>query len=44
MSGREKEVCEELRKRRKDVCCLQEMRWSGQEAQFVGVKGRKYKL
>ena len=42
MSGRGTEVCEELRKRRMDVCCLQEVRWRGQGAQFVGVKGRRY--
>ena len=27
-----------------DVCCLQELRWRGQGAPFVGVKGRRYKL
>ena len=27
-----------------DVCCLQEVRWRGQGAQFMGVKGRRYKL
>ena len=32
-------MCEELRKRRMDVCCLQ-VRWSGQGAWFMGVKGR----
>ena len=40
MSGRGTEVCEELRKRRMDVCCLQEVRWSGQGARFMGEKGR----
>ena len=44
MSGRGTEVCEELRKRRMDVCCLQEVRWRGQGARFIGVKGRRYKL
>ena len=38
------EVCEELRKRRKDVCCLQEVRWRGQGTWFMGVKGRRIKL
>ena len=38
------EVCEELRKRRVDVCCLQKVRWRGQRARFMGVKGRRYKL
>ena len=26
------EVCEELRKRMIDVCCLHEVRWRGQDA------------
>ena len=38
MLFRSTEVCEELRKRRMDVCCLQEVRWRGQGAQFMGVK------
>ena len=38
MSGRGTEVCEEQRKRRMDVCCLQEVRWRGQRARFLGVK------
>ncbi|XP_015768733.1 PREDICTED: craniofacial development protein 2-like [Acropora digitifera] len=42
MSGTE--VCEELRKRRMDVFCLQEVGWRGQGAQFLGMKGRRYKL
>ena len=44
ISGRGKEVCEELRKRKVDVCCLQEVRWRGERARFIGVKGRRYKL
>ena len=44
MSGRDTEVCEELRKRRMDVCCLQEVRWRGQGARFIGVKGGGYNL
>ena len=44
MSGRGTEVCEELRKRRMDVCCLQEVRRKGQGARFMGVKRRRYKL
>ena len=44
MNGRGTEVCEELRKRRVDVCCLQEVRWRGQGAQFMGVKGSRHKL
>ena len=42
--GRGTEICEELRKRNVDVCCLQEVRWRGQGARFVGVKNRRYKL
>ena len=37
-------MCEELRKRKVDVCCLQEVRWRGEVARFFGVKGRRYKL
>ena len=44
MSGADTEVCEELKKRRMDVCCQQEVRWRGQGARFMGVKGRRYKL
>ena len=44
MSGRGTELCEELMKRRMDVCCLQKVKWRGQKAQFMGVKGREYKL
>ena len=29
-------VCEELRKRRVDVCCMQEVGWKDQEARLVG--------
>ena len=42
--GRGTEVCEELRKRKVDVCCLQEVRWRGEGARFFGVKGRRYRL
>ena len=42
--GRGAEVCEELRKRKVDVCCLQEVRWRGEGARFFGVKGRRYRL
>ena len=44
MSGRGTDVCEELRKRRMDVCCLQRVRWREQGARLMGVKGRRYKL
>ena len=32
------EVCEELRKRMIDVCCLQEVRWRGHGARNEGMK------
>ena len=44
ISGRRTEACKELRKRKMDVCCLQEGRWRGEGARFFGVKGRRYKL
>ena len=44
LRGRGVEVCEELRKRRVDVCCVQEVRWRGQGARMIGVEGRRYKL
>ena len=37
-------MCEHLRKRKLDMCCLQEVRLRGQGARFVGVNGRRYKL
>ena len=39
-SGKGGVVCEELRKRRIDVCCLQEVRWRGQGTLMLGMKGR----
>ena len=44
LGGRKIEVREELRKRKVDVCCMQKIRYKGQEARFVGTSGRKYKL
>ena len=44
LCGRKTEVCEELRKRRVDVCCMQEIRWKGQGAHFVETSGRRHKL
>ena len=37
-------MCEELRKRKVDVCCLQEVTWRGEGARFISVKGRRYNL
>ena len=42
-SGKGGDTCDELRKRMIDVCCLQ-VRWRGQGAKMVGMKGRRYKL
>ena len=39
MSGRGTEVCDELRKRKMNVCCLQEVRWRGQGSTVYGCKG-----
>ena len=37
-------MCKQLRKRDMDMCYLWQARWKGQEAQFVGCRGRRYKL
>ena len=37
-------MCDQLRKRNVDMCCLQEERWRRQGAQSVGIRGRKHKL
>ena len=37
-------MCKQLRKRDMDMCCLWQVRCKGQEAQFVGCRGRRYKL
>ena len=42
--GKGRELCEQLRKREVDMCCLHEVRWRGQGARFVGCRGRRYKL
>ena len=36
------DVCEELRKRKIDVCCLNEVRWRGLGARMLWMKGRRY--
>ena len=33
-----------MRKRRVDVCCIQEVRWKGLGARFVSTLGQRYKL
>ena len=37
-------MCEQLRKRKVDMCCLKEVRWRGQGARFVVIKIRRKKL
>ena len=37
-------VCEELRKRKVDVCGLQEARWKNKGNRFLEVFGQRYKL
>ena len=37
-------VCEELRKRMNDVCCLQEVRLRAQCTRVLGKYGRRHKL
>ena len=37
-------MCEELRKRKVDVCCLQEVRWRGEVALSVSREGGIYQL
>ena len=37
ISGRGTEVCQELRERVIEVCCLQELRWKDQRVRFKGV-------
>ena len=44
LCGSKTEVCEELRKRRVDVCYIQEVRCKGQGGGFVGTLGQRYKL
>ena len=35
---------EEIRKRKVDVCCMQEVRWEGKGTRFVSTSERRYKL
>ena len=38
------DVCEESKKRKVDVCGLQEVRWKNERTRFLGVFRRRYKL
>ena len=44
LSGRGREVYEELKKRMIDVCPLQEVRWQVYGSWMLGMDGRRYKL
>ena len=44
VSGKGGEVCEELRKRMIDVCCLSEVRGRVQGARMPGLNGKRYNL
>ena len=37
-------MSEELRKRMVHVCCVQEVQWRGEGAQFLGINKRRYEL
>ena len=41
LSGKE-EVCEELRKRMIDVCCLQKLEWKGHGSRMLGMVEMRY--
>ena len=43
LCGRKTEGSEELRKRKANVCYMQEVRWKDKVARFVATSGRKYK-
>ena len=44
LRGKRREVCEELRKRIIDVCCLQKVRWRAHDARMHGMTGGRNKL
>ena len=44
MVGRSFEVAETLCRRKVSVCCLQEVRWKGSSAKFIGAKGQRFKF
>ena len=44
LSGKGGEDCEEQKNRMIDMCCWQEVRWRGQGARMLGMKGRRSKL
>ena len=44
LCGKSGEVVEELWRRKVDICAVQETRWKGDGARYVGAKGMRYKL
>ena len=44
LRGKGGEVCEDVRRRMVDVCCLLEVRWRGQGARMLGMKERRYEM
>ena len=44
LSGKSGEICEELGKRKIDICCLQETRWKGSGTRVISGKCVNYKL
>ena len=44
MVGRSMGIVAKLSKRKVDVCCVQETRWRGGRAKFIGAKGERYKF
>eukprot|EP00057_Strongylocentrotus_purpuratus_P003042 XP_003725801.1 PREDICTED: uncharacterized protein LOC100892561 [Strongylocentrotus purpuratus] len=44
MSGRSGEVVDVMRRRKIDICCLQETRWKGGSARWLGSIGARYKF
>ena len=44
MSGRSAEVVETLHRRKIDVCCVQETRWTGSGARVMGKGMSRYKF
>ena len=40
--SRKGDVCEELKKRMIDVCCLQKVKWRRQGIRMLWMEGRRY--
>ena len=44
MKAKSLEICDELKRRKVDVCAVQETRWKGEKTRFVGAAGNRYKF